>query len=63
MMHVYRHKKTGASYLDIGRALVQNSRKEPLPDGTVVVVYQSDEGKLFIREVSEFFDGRFEQVT
>ena len=56
----WRHKKRGSVYKRLGQALVQTSR--PLTDMTQVEVYQGDDGMMWVRPTSEFFDGRFEAV-
>jgi hypothetical protein len=61
-MQLWRHKKRGSEYLEIGRATLQNSGKRPLSDDAVMIVYQSAEGRLFVRAEAEFLDGRFERV-
>ncbi len=56
----YRHKKRGTVYTEIGRAELQMASE--LVDGAELVVYRGDDGKLWAREVSEFLDGRFEEL-
>ena len=61
------HKGRGKVYAEIGRAELQLS---PFPDGSVrllaegdvFVVYQADDGRLWVRHVDEFGDGRFEPI-
>jgi hypothetical protein len=57
-----RHKKRGTEYVEIGRAVLQNSHDMHLHDDDILVVYQGDEGRLFARPADEFEDGRFELV-
>jgi hypothetical protein len=59
----YRHKKRGTSYTIVGTAQVQAPDDAPLTDFEVVVVYRGDDGNLWVRRRSEFFDGRFEQLA
>ncbi len=55
--HRVRHKKTGGIY----RVLFGNATIEA--DMTVAVVYQSEiGGRVWVRPVAEFKDGRFERV-
>lgn len=46
------HKKSGGRYRLIGKALTQSD--EPLPDLSPVVVYQGEDGELWVRSASEF---------
>lgn len=57
----WRHKRRNTVYERIGGAEVQAS--EPIREGDVVTVYRDREGKLWVRPVTEFYDGRFEPVT
>lgn len=60
-MTVFKHKKRGTTYTIVGTAEVQ--AEEPLTDYEVVVVYRcTEDGKLWVRRTSEFYDGRFEEV-
>lgn len=52
-----RHVKRGSAYIVLGEAQIQTDT--PLKDYDSVVVYQSYDGKLWVRPVSEFTDGRF----
>lgn len=56
-----RHKKRGSVYTVVGQAEVQASNG-PLQEGEAVAVYRGDDGKLWVRRVAEFEDGRFENV-
>ena len=65
--HVYKHKATEGLYKVNGIATMQDSRSSNVLsnanlDMAIVVVYLSTEGRLCVREVSEFLDGRFERV-
>lgn len=53
----YRHVKRGTEYEVIGTAELQMSRD--LVDGSSLVIYRGDDGKLWAREEGEFHDGRF----
>jgi hypothetical protein len=55
-----RHKKRGSEYAVIGHGKIQTD--VPLKDYDEVVVYQSEDGTIWVRPVSEFMDGRFENV-
>lgn len=53
----YRHKKRGGTYEVISIGENENSRGEQL------IVYRGeDDGKIWVRPVSQFFDGRFEEL-
>lgn len=55
-----RHKKRGTEYQIIGHGKIQTD--VPLKDYDEVVIYVAENGSLWIRPVSEFMDGRFENV-
>lgn len=54
----WQHVKRGTSYEVIGLAELQIASHD-LVDGSELVVYRGDDGKLWAREESEFADGRF----
>lgn len=57
-----RHKKSGKRCNVVGRARVQASTV-PLKDDDEVLVYREvQDGSLWVRGYSEFYDGRFEEV-
>lgn len=57
-----RHKKRGTEYDVLGEADLQTEK--PLRDYAVVMVYRDPtSGRLWVRPVDEFNDGRFEVVT
>lgn len=56
----YRHIKRNSRYKIIGEALVQTDI--PLIDMDKVIVYQGEDGKIWVRSNKEFFDGRFELI-
>jgi hypothetical protein len=57
-----RHKKRGTEYEVLGEADLQTEK--PLRDYAVVMVYRDPAtGRLWVRPVDEFNDGRFEVVT
>jgi len=58
----WRHRKRGAEYEVIGGATAQASTG-PITDDTEVVVYRGPDGRLWVRPVTEFTDGRFEPVV
>jgi hypothetical protein len=61
-MQRWKHLKRGTEYVDIGEAEVQCS--QPINEGDKLVVYLAEEdGKLWARPASEFFDGRYEQLN
>ena len=54
----WQHVKRGTTYEVIGTAELQMSN-DLLVDGSEMVVYRGDDGKLWAREEGEFTDGRF----
>lgn len=59
---VFRDSKSGDTYTVIGLAEVQAPDAAPLTDYELTVVYRDVGGDLRVRRVSEFIDGRFEEV-
>lgn len=57
----WRHKKRGSKYTLLTAATLQCSTNKEL-DYAKVVIYQGDDGQLWVRLKDEFFDGRFEEV-
>ena len=55
-----KHKKRGTSYVVKGAALLQTTN--PLGDDAELIIYESVEGVLYARPVTEFVDGRFEEL-
>lgn len=54
----HRHAGRGTDYVVEGTATLQTTRS--LEDGTLLVAYRSkDDGRLYVRPVLEFQDGRF----
>jgi hypothetical protein len=63
-MSIWRHKKRGSEYKIIGQGKLQVSSHVAAIDDEWVVIYQNmNDGALWVRPSSEFFDGRFEKVT
>jgi hypothetical protein len=58
---MWQHKKRGEICKIVGNATVQVST-EPLTDYDEVVVYRSEDGLLWVRRKTEFYDGRFKFV-
>lgn len=54
----YRHVARGTVYTVVGFAEIQSAGWAT--EGSELVIYRSDDGKLWARERSEFADGRFE---
>lgn len=60
-MRRFRHKKRGTTYKVIGVGQIQSD--VPLTDSEYVVIYQSEaDGHFWARRMSEFEDGRFEEL-
>jgi hypothetical protein len=57
----WRHIKRGTLYTEIGRAELQIATLD-LVDGSFLVIYRGEDGKLWARQEDEFEDGRFEEV-
>lgn len=54
----YRHVKNGGTYEIVSIAEDENNR------GEMLVVYRGeDDGKIWVRPSTQFFDGRFEELT
>jgi hypothetical protein len=56
----FRHRVRGTSYTVLGRAVLQTN--QPVSDEQELVVYAGPDGRLWVRPVSEFYDGRFEKL-
>lgn len=60
-MPTHKHLKRGTNYQLLStKATIQTDT--PLTDHDEVAVYKGEDGKLFVRPVSEFEDGRFERI-
>lgn len=57
----HRHKARGSTYQLIGGATIQTDGK--LADMDAVVIYRNEDGTLWARSPSEFFDGRFGEIS
>lgn len=62
MTKLWRHKKRGSLYQEIGRGFCQVS-SQPIEEGSPVVIYKGIDGQFWVRHVKEFEDGRFEEVV
>lgn len=60
---IWKHKKRGSLYREIGRAELQQATNFKAGEGDIIVVYQDLEGKIWARSEPEFEDGRFEEIT
>ncbi len=59
----WKHKKRGTVYTEIGRGLLQTADAGGLTDNELMVIYRNDEtGTLWVRDETEFNDGRFEPI-
>lgn len=56
----WRHKKRGTTYIEIGRGLMQDHGTDL--DDEPVVIYRGEDGRLWVRTVDQFEDGRFARV-
>jgi hypothetical protein len=58
----WKHKKRGTSYTEIARGSLQSNDPGGLSANEPMVVYRGDDGKVWIRDATEFEDGRFEAL-
>jgi hypothetical protein len=58
----WRHIKRGSTYTIRSTATLQCSA-DPKHDNEAVVIYQADDGSVWVRPADEFFDGRFEAIN
>lgn len=56
----HRHKKRGTTYRFDGYGEIQTDA--PLTDYAKVAIYRAEDGKTWVRPVTEFEDGRFEAL-
>lgn len=56
---LWLHVKSNNIYTVSGVALETTNAVETISPGKRVVMYKNSEGECFVREVSEFLDGRF----
>ena len=56
----WKHKKRGTTYIAIGLASLKC--ETPPSEGTLLVVYQEEDGHIWARPYDEFLDGRFEMI-
>ena len=57
----FRHEKRGTVYEVVGTAELQMTY-DNLVDGSDLVIYRGEDGKLWCREEGEFHDGRFQAL-
>jgi len=59
----YRHKKRGGTYTRLGDAPLQCAEPFTAAEGAIFTVYMAEaSGKLYVRPINEFDDGRFEAL-
>jgi hypothetical protein len=58
---MFKHRVRGTCYTVLGRAVLQTN--QPVSDEQELVVYAGADGRLWVRPVSEFYDGRFEKLA
>jgi hypothetical protein len=56
----FKHRVRGTSYTVLGHAVLQTN--QPVSDQQELVVYAGADGRLWVRPVTEFYDGRFERL-
>jgi nucleotide-binding universal stress UspA family protein len=59
---IWRHKKRGTLYAQLGSANLQSSAGPVLDNDEVVAYIGLDDGRMWVRPTDEFLDGRFEAV-
>lgn len=57
----WTHDKRGGKYRIINAGVMQH--EDPAIDNLPVVIYEDTDGRVWVRKVSEFFDGRFTRDT
>jgi hypothetical protein len=56
----WRHKKRGTTYRTFGVGTLQSGHA--IEEGTTLIAYQGEDGRVWFRPLTEFTDGRFEKV-
>jgi len=56
-----RHRTRGTLYRVVANATLQTNVL--IGDDTAIVIYQGEDGKFWARPVTEFLDGRFENIS
>jgi hypothetical protein len=56
----FKHRVRGTCYTVLGRAVLKT--KQPVSDEQELIVYVGADGRLWVRPLAEFYDGRFEKL-
>lgn len=59
----WRHGERGSVYAEVARGELQRSDMRPLVEGTRMVAYRGEDGRVWFSAEREFWDGHFEELT
>jgi hypothetical protein len=57
----HRHIERGSTYMLTGAVTAQCAA--PIMDGDILMLYEAEDGRLWVRPRAEFYDGRFEKLV